>query len=87
MKLKNLFYLTAIVIMFGLGFSSCSQATNKTAASDETEMSMDKGDETAKCGDGSETTDSTAKCGEGKCGDAKEASDTTKKCGEGKCGA
>ena len=95
MKLKKIFYLVAITMLVGVFFTACSQTSNKTASADDTEMSIEKGDQTAKCGgdaeskcgEGKESTDSTKKCGEGKCGEGKEATDSTKKCGEGKCGA
>ena len=82
MKLKKLVLVISAAVMLAFVFSACSQSTQKSAdAETETEMIVEKGDQTEKCGG-----DSESKCGEGKCGEGKEDSDTTKKCGEGKCG-
>ena len=86
MKIKNLFYLVAVVLLAGVLFTACSQSSNKSESATDTEMSIEKGDQATKCGGDSDKKCGEGKCGEGKCGEGKEAADSTKKSGEGKSG-
>jgi uncharacterized low-complexity protein len=82
MKLKKLLFVMSVTMLVAVLLSGCNQSSPKAEATDsDTELVVEKGDKTEKCGG-----DADSKCGEGKCGEGKEESDTTVKCGEGKCG-